>query len=672
MIWVVLNFLVAQVQLIQISPYLNKVIYQNQNELIIFAGSTGNPCTGTGQWPCNSCNKAIPLAGASLPPFGLVCNNRQIYPSLKFVVSLKSNQAQHYVGNCSSLILAKDGNTNLVPESLTPYEPNKPNQIVTATWSWGTFCGILGQDSNCQKSFRRSIQVGFNANCDGNTLEAGSFTIEIRYRYVKSSPPMSFGCPSNMGLFEAVCDYTVFPGDKKFFIINVGANLASNLTAGDQQNAVTPTMATQSDPSGIKYHRLRIFFAEGGFNQIYMNSQFVDLPFADNVGLLSSRIEKVLNGVRYSAIAANVDEAGNVELFAYPLNPNNSIPMSDSVTPLGETQATEPTPVIGAFHNDQCFIATELLGPRDPGLKALRRFRDRFLRQVPGGNKLINWYYNHSPEWVVWIRQHPMVKRWLQILMRPIVWVLTPLMAQTQESPWPDSDQFRKAMEDMSHQDRISHPLESFGLKFIDADDQYYFSVDPQWGDRTLSFGIEFMSELDVLTRKTQLSNLYDLTDLIFVNLFYSPQSFRKRKLGYFMEASLALINGFGVLEKYGSLSQERYNLLMSPMGIGAQYYQGFGQSWAFFVRVGVNLFNFLEIRDDWSQGNLGFRAAVKGVIGFETSLIKWSPTLAQEFQSDFSLSDLRIFSQILFWQPLQNSFMLPNWTWSIGLGGEI
>lgn len=59
--------------------------------------------------------------------------------------------------------------------------------------------------------------------------------------------------------------------------------------------------------------------------------------------------------------------------------------------------------------DSRCFIASAVYGSGHENLQTLRDFRDHILKKLPGGQWLIATYYQHSPNLIPWMKQHPQV-----------------------------------------------------------------------------------------------------------------------------------------------------------------------------------------------------------------------------------------------------------------------
>lgn len=413
-------------ELISFSNYFNLVETTTERSFKIYAGATYKTCSGDNISPCSSCAAGHSIRGAEAA--GLACNDTEIYPGLQFSVTMRSSVATDYVDACPSLITAFKGSTSITPQSLTQYQPGVASQDITATWSWSQICSALGADGNCETSFLDTLRIGFNASCASTTLVDGAYSFAIAFRYVGNSPTMTYGKPPDPDPsvhqpYEGLYEYLIFPGDSKVFVIDTAINTGRSLAAGNQMATGAPTHATAADPSGIRYSHARLYFGEAGFNSITTASSYADIPI--NVdGVQDNRIMGLTNGVTYTFLAANKDQAGNVELFSDPDSGTNYFIMDDGVTPIGGTQSAVPEPVVGLLDGQECFIATAAFGnPEDTQVKTLRAFRDQYLLTNPVGVKFVETYYKYSPRVAKWVAQSP----WLRKIVRALLWPLVGL-----------------------------------------------------------------------------------------------------------------------------------------------------------------------------------------------------------------------------------------------------
>lgn len=423
--------ILAETKLIGLSQYFETFEMLSEKAYKIYAGNTFNSCSGDGTAPCDSCALAIPIDGSHALPRGLACNDKQIYPSLEFVVRLSSSVKENYIGTCSSsLIIAKHGTTVIQPRSLSTFQNQIENQEITAVWTWGDLCQTLGQSATCESSFLEMINIGFNSNCENSNIVDGGIQVQVAFRYVGNSPPMTFGCgPTEAPLtapFEAFCDFGVYPGDEKVYITQDAANISNSFKAGDQTSAGlggSAGQATTADPSQIKYSKIRMYYSNtGGFSTLTTASAAYDISINLDGGIADRRIKSLNNNQTYIFLGANKDQAGNVELFSDPSYGGNYYLMSEALAPVGETQSAQPEAVIGLLDDQRCFIATAAFGnSEDPQVKILRVFRDKFLISNKLGQHLVSSYYKYSPYFAKKIATSPLVRAIVRFALWPFV-----------------------------------------------------------------------------------------------------------------------------------------------------------------------------------------------------------------------------------------------------------
>jgi len=681
-------------RLIGFSNYFNQVTQLSDRSFEIFAGNTGKTCSGNGQLPCNSCHDSLQITALNPATQGLVCNDRQIYPDLLFTITMNSTSEFAYPIGCNNLLIGLDGVNLVSPFQVTQYTPGVINQNVTASWRWSTICEALSGDATCRTSFTRSIRIGFNSNCSNTALLEGAVDFNIAFRYVQSSPFMSFGCPATMGAFESYCDYTIFPGDQKLYILNSAANVANNLDAGDQSGAITPTAATTRDPSGIKYNAIRAYYAQGSFRDIILNSSFTDIPISLSGGLTDRRISGLVNGLPYAVLIANKDEAGNVELFAHPGNPGNDpgLPMSDLTNDLGNTQAGIPQEVVGLLEDQRCFIATAAFGsPHDQQVMTLRKFRDEVLNKHEFGKSFVNWYYSWSPSVSKWIAS----KNWMRVLIRGILWPLVWLidLAQAQElgSPlkgnrntakkpsselaedapknlvaeiskseseiknsenikqvWPSPEPFISSGKEIrAGKRRVEHPLEERGLLKINTDGSYDYAIYGERRKRTSSFSIYNLPSLRISSNTGNYSDFYGTSNpaifsitgewLVFPNVSHN--------LSVRLSGGFGSVTGNGILVDARIPAEERYTLYSIPLSTQILYRLDYirNQWVAPYVMGGGGYLGLVELRDDSSSIKFAGAPFIETGGGLLVSLMRIDPKSMFVLRRDYGISDIWI-----------------------------
>jgi hypothetical protein len=145
--------------------------------------------------------------------------------------------------------------------------------------------------------------------------------------------------------------------------------------------------------------------SEGGFNAGDKLSPYTISgvqKLLDSSSATSVTIKGLENYRAYNVGVVAVDDFGNPSVISDKVC---AIPM--------ETQGYEPD-VDGGY----CFIATAAFGSYShPTVKILRKFRDRFLSRIPGGNFLIASYYKAGPSLAKMVNDNSTLKNIVVILL---------------------------------------------------------------------------------------------------------------------------------------------------------------------------------------------------------------------------------------------------------------
>lgn len=647
------------------SNYFNLVETISAKSFRLYAGSTYQSCSGDGTSPCNTCDQTLALKGSSRLTNGLACNDRQIYPSLNFTVTLKSNNAADYVAGCSNLILATSGQTTLNSLKQTVYTPGVANQPITATYSWQELCSKLGSDGNCKKSFNQSFRIGFNSQCGGSTLVEGAYEFRISFRYIGNSPSMTFGCPrgneGSYGAYEGVCDFMMYPGDQKAYIVAVDRNSDKNFQVGDQTAELsTPVYASSTDLSGISISHLRLYYSSSGFSGITLKSPYVDLPVTAEGGMQSRRIDGLENGLTYTFLAANKDQAGNLEYFSDPDSASNYILMSEAVTPVGETLSIVPEPVVGLLDDERCFIATAAFGtPQEAEVIKLRKFRDHYLIKFPWGQKFVSWYYKVSPQIAKFIAQSDWLKKMVRALLWPIIWLI-PESQASQELPWPASDGFSRAIEEVqAGKDYVEHPLSSHGLIKMNADGSHDYAVNLGERKSSYTFGIQTLNYFDI---NNNFSNIYGdnrKLNLLLFGIDWVPFKEKFANLSFRVNLGMGNVSGTGYLVNSQIPSQEAFNLYLLPLGLQVVYrFDYFAKQWfAPYVMSGSGYMGILEARDDAKSFKTAGSLFIESGGGLQFSLMRMDPKSMFALKRDFDVTDFWLVAELKYIQSLKEGY---------------
>ncbi len=631
---------------------------------VIYAGNTYNDCVGDGTLPCDSCVKAAaPIKGLAGNSTGLACNNGEIYPNLGFSVTISSDQKTSYESGCSSMILVMFGSTVIVPSAITTFTPDTANQDITATWTWGGICEKLGSSATCEASFSETVKIGFNKTCSNSTFSDGAIDLKIAFRYIGYGPPMSFGCDENaLGAFEALCDFTLFPGDEKGYIKNSGANTVNSLIAGDQ-SASGPGYASTADASGVTYSQARFYYSKGSdFSILTTASQYKDIEM-NVAGLQADSITGLQNGAQYVFLAASKDQAGNIIHFSDPTYAGNGLAMSALTTPLGETQSIIPEPVEGLLKDQRCFIATAAYGnSQDPQVSILRNFRDQYLLKSKWGQKFVQWYYLVSPEIANKIKTNP----WLRAVTRVILW---PIVGAAQLALWlpeagaqtssagldlgPEfdaekSDKFQKPPGPAEGGViNVPHPLEKKGLIRINADGSYMYKTKKLIRTKSAQVLMGSLPSLQI-GLNGQVETFYKSSTPFIVS--FSDQSSKNIPFNFLpkqFEGRWGL--GFGVLSGNGVLvnsqlpSMESYDLYIAPLTYDLIYKFEYSrtQLLAPFLGAGMGYLGLLEYRNDGNEVSPAGTFFLSALGGLQFSFMRLDPGALFVLQSEYDVTDV-------------------------------
>lgn len=414
---------VAATKLVRYSNYFYTAEDVDATTIRIFAGSTRNQCVNSDlNKPCNSCASSN-LATQTFENYftgnvNRVCSELEAYPSLRFSVTLSSDQGTVYKSSCSRLIIGQfstaGGGSSLPALEVTPVQVSEgvANQEVTAVFDWATICNGGGGGSSCNASWKSTLSVGFNKDCADGELADGSVKIEIHYRYVEDSPAATLACdPNALQGLEGFCDFTAYPGDEKIFINNLSYEQANGLKVPNFESAITAPYT--QDGSQMTYKAARFYLVEGAASAIRAASISsairADINFSLAQGIASDSIQGLTNGTQYSLVMASVDQAGIASFFT------DVTTLNYATDPIGETQSAIPEKVSGLLDGKKCFVATAAFGSElAPQVERLRQFRDQVLRKSSLGRSFVKTYYEHSPLLASWVAEHEIVRVWVR------------------------------------------------------------------------------------------------------------------------------------------------------------------------------------------------------------------------------------------------------------------
>ncbi|MFN8943661.1 MAG: CFI-box-CTERM domain-containing protein, partial [Pseudobdellovibrionaceae bacterium] len=352
--------------------------------------TAANNCTtnviGDGLLPCNP---DVIIDGSSLV-VNFTWNKADAVNSrkVKFLIAPTSGGTNVQIGN--PVIINAVGQYSIT----APWDEIR-NQVCPSGWAScsadvKTFNINLGVDDTPQEDFIVDSGLGVVINA----------TVEV---FDGTDPLFSKPCgTSDTG--GAICGFSVYPGDKKFFFDDLEPATA-NLTGSNSIN------------SG--YKGLQIYFKEvpQGSTDIAVLESMINTDPSTSIGITSDddfdiRLTDLKNDTRYCVIFAGVTNAGTITKF-FPDNRSGAI---DDASKYCDT----PSEVFGLLDNKKCFVATAAYGSElDPHVQTFRNFRNQILMRSELGRTLTQFYYAHSPEYAKIISQEPILKAGV----RGVLWV---------------------------------------------------------------------------------------------------------------------------------------------------------------------------------------------------------------------------------------------------------
>lgn len=130
--------------------------------------------------------------------------------------------------------------------------------------------------------------------------------------------------------------------------------------------------------------------------------------------LIKNEQSQSFNGNVQNNYASFIVDKNNAYLFD-SLENEYQFRLAFNVTPKNQLNITRTK------SDRRCFIATSIYGNADhQQVKSLRLFRDKVLNSWPSIQPLVDFYYHYSPQWVVYMEEHPNLHKGLQSLLKPL------------------------------------------------------------------------------------------------------------------------------------------------------------------------------------------------------------------------------------------------------------
>ena len=382
----------------------------------IFGGLAGDSTSCDINTDGQTCNNCPYVNGNSLT----ACNPRRITSTSEVTINISSDNAETSGGE---VILVKDDSQISISDTsrTTSYTVGNTASI---TIPWDTICDYIVDDpANCvdavaeSDSVTASFDIGFATSGESSFISSESVSITFKVSTVDTDEITATDCSdsSNTPGNEGVCDFSVYPGDEKVFILDT---------------KIPDTSYPNTGKSSIDFKYVRVYFSDSSFadavpkglDDVDCNNDKNCKQFTmenietDSPTLSSNIVDNLENGTKYYFRLANVDEAMNIFRFT-----------STSVLSTNEDRfATTPSEVLGALDGQECFIATAAYGsPLNEELHHLRWFRDNYLLTHSVGRWFVNYYYQTSPPWAHWLTKHEGVRIMTRASLTPVVWMIS-------------------------------------------------------------------------------------------------------------------------------------------------------------------------------------------------------------------------------------------------------
>ena len=370
-------------------------------EPIVFGGLAGTCSTTDGTNTCDSC--------AAAPTASTPCNEKKIYDSLEFTISLSSDTAIGQVivvplGDDKTALTAKRFDTTTAV-----------NSLASVTLSWSTICNALDGAMNCDAAaatpstlLSGTLRIGISA--DNDLEDSEDDFAKVLFQVYSPETDTSDGtttCPNIHG----VCALSMFPGEEKAYIAS----------------ATKPDTTFPNIAGSVQVAKIRVMHSPTNFNALSLKENFTDFNIIDEGKNISGFVSGLQNNTPYVFKFASIDSAGNIfNIFdstsfnsVCGIDPNTAPSTSDFPNcPYVST----PGKVLGLLSEDiNCFIATAAFGSSwAPPLITFRAFRNQFLLKSKWGKIFVLNYYKYGSQASHWLKKSRVLRALSQVLLWPI------------------------------------------------------------------------------------------------------------------------------------------------------------------------------------------------------------------------------------------------------------
>lgn len=381
--------------------------------LIIYGGVAGDgsaaecaPSERDNLSTCNNCS----FSGSD---WGVVCNQRRIYPTLELRITFTN------LGSAGYVRLFGPNDTEVSELRPASYYLDS-GATGTVNVAWSALCALTetGQVGDPDCTTRRDINLRLGIDRNGNnTLDAGEYkSFQVRVVSVSADAQnQSFAEDCSDGNASSptggLCYFETFPGDRKAYLINPVAppNMANNYQSvvvfcyGTGDVTFNPSYFDEISPADV-------------CATIEVEAATTEQP---DVEMVDGVIKGLENNLGYYFRVASVDFAGNISQFTHPSSDTECMDPSEDAC-----RFAVPATVEGILSEDlNCFIATAAFGsPLHPKVSDFRAFRDQVLLGSAWGAGLVELYYELSPPLAQKISKSFVLRQMAQAFLWP-VWV---------------------------------------------------------------------------------------------------------------------------------------------------------------------------------------------------------------------------------------------------------
>jgi hypothetical protein len=178
----------------------------------------------------------------------------------------------------------------------------------------------------------------------------------------------------------------------------------------------TPNQFTFTDQAGVTLNTVITS------NEITVSG----ITFAVSVSITGGTYS--INGGSYTNTNGTVNNGDKVTVQqtsseSYSTKTDATLNIGGITDTFSVTTLPEPAAVSGdSGGGGGCFIATAAFGSELAGqVEILRQFRDRYLLTNAAGKKFVAWYYRNGPVAASWIKDKPMAKAAVRVVLYPLI-----------------------------------------------------------------------------------------------------------------------------------------------------------------------------------------------------------------------------------------------------------